>query len=178
MNTVTLITGGCRSGKSRYALDLARLCERRVFIATAEGFDDEMRDRISKHQAERGPGFETIEAPCDLAGALRGLSPAVDVAVVDCLTVWLGNLTHRHGETPGIYPEVTDFLKAIEEPVCNLLLVTNEVGLGVVPENAMARCYRDLAGRLNQEVACRAERVIMMVCGLALFVKGDPENGR
>jgi len=172
MNTVTLITGGCRSGKSRHAIALARPYERPVFIATAQAFDDEMRARIEKHQTERGPDFDTIEEPCDLAGALRRLSPTSNVALIDCLTVWLSNLMHRHGESTETYPEVTDFLSAIEKPPCDLLIVTNEVGLGIVPENDLARRYRDLAGILNQEVARRADRVIMTVCGIPLKIKG------
>jgi adenosylcobinamide kinase/adenosylcobinamide-phosphate guanylyltransferase len=176
MNRATLITGGARSGKSRYALELADAYARRVFIATAEPCDEEMRTRIQKHRTARGAGFDTIEEPCDLAGALRTLPTGTGVAVIDCLTVWLGNLMYRHGEYQTDYPEVGEFLAAVESPACNLLIVTNEVGFGIVPDNALSRCFRDLAGTVNQEVARRSDRVVMMVCGYPMVVKERRER--
>ncbi len=174
MRKVTLVTGGGRSGKSRYALQLAGRCNgKRVFIATAEPFDDEIRARIGKHREERGEAFQTIEEPLDLAGALRALSDDVEVAVVDCLTLWLGNLMHHHGAGTEDHPEVSELLQILDAPPCDLIIVTNEVGMGVIPENAMARRFRDAAGRLNQEVARRAGQVVLMVSGLPVHVKGD-----
>jgi len=175
---ISLITGGARSGKSRYALALAGRHARPAFVATAEPFDDEMRARIERHRQERGEGWHAVEEPVDLAGALRRLPAGTEIAVIDCLTVWLGNLAHRHGdavlsEDPAEIEEVAAFLAALDRPPCSLVLVTNEVGLGVVPENALARTFIDLAGRLNQAVAARAQRVVLMVSGLPLALKGD-----
>ncbi len=173
MKELTLVTGGGRSGKSRYALHLAgHYTGKRVFIATAEPIDDEIRARIEKHREERGEAFQTIEEPLDLAGALRALSDDVEIAVVDCLTLWLGNLMHHHGAETEDHPEVSELLQILDAPPCDLIFVTNEVGMGVVPENAMARRFRDVAGRLNQEMAGRAGQVVLMVSGLAVPLKG------
>ena len=176
MSTVTLVTGGCRSGKSRFALTQAMTYETRAFIATAVAFDDEMNARIGRHQAERGSDFETFEAPYGLGEAIRSLPPGSDVAVVDCLTVWLSNLMYKHGETTESYPEMETFFAAIENPPCDLYVVTNEVGTGIVPENALARRFRDEAGFLNQAVAQRADRVVWMVAGCPVAVKGMLEQ--
>jgi adenosylcobinamide kinase/adenosylcobinamide-phosphate guanylyltransferase len=174
MKTTTLITGGGRSGKSRHALRLAEAyAGKRIFIATAEPFDGEMRARIDSHKRERGEAFETIEEPLDLAGALRSVPGDAEVAVVDCLTVWLGNLMHHRGAEAEGLPEISEFLNILDEPPCDLIIVTNEVGMGIVPENEMARRFRDASGRLGQEVARRAGRVVLMVSGLPVFVKGE-----
>ena len=122
-----------------------RCSGKRVFIATAEPFDDEIRDRIEKHREERGKAFQTVEEPLDLAGALRALSDDVEIAVVDCLTLWLGNLMHYRGEQTEVYPEVSELIQILDAPPCDLIFVTNEVGMGVIPENAMARRFRDAA---------------------------------
>jgi adenosylcobinamide kinase/adenosylcobinamide-phosphate guanylyltransferase len=169
-----MLTGGARSGKSRRALELARARDgRKAFIATAEVTDEEMRARIERHKLERGPDFDTVEAPLDLAGALRTLPPDTAVAVVDCLTVWVGNLMHHRGAEAEEYAEIGEFLAAIEAPPCDLIVVTNELGMSIIPANAMARRFRDLAGRLNQEVARRADRAVLMVSGLPLQLKGE-----
>lgn len=170
--TTTLITGGARSGKSRLALELAAPHDRRAFVATAEALDDEMRDRISRHRRERGDGFTTIEAPLDLAGALRALPPDTGVAVVDCLTVWLGNRLHHRALADLDDPAVTGLLDVLVTPPCDLVLVTNEVGTGIVPETPLGRRFRDLAGELNQHVAARADRVLLAVCGQPMWIKG------
>jgi len=173
VNKVTLIVGGGRSGKSTQALHLAQShAGKKVFIATAEAFDDEMRLRISKHQSERGDNFQTVEEPLDPARALAELPKDTEVAVVDCLTVWLGNLMHMHGVS-GDYPEVNRLLQALKVPSCEIILVTNEVGMGIIPDNEMSRTFRDLAGRLNQNIAAVADRVLLMVCGLPVVVKGE-----
>ncbi len=174
MSNVVLITGGARCGKSRYAMELAGGHEGgRVYIATAEPIDADMRGRIEKHKEERGDKFVTIEEPVDLAGALGRVPGGAGVAVVDCLTVWLGNLMHHHGEGGGALPGVAEFLEILDAPPCDLILVTNEVGRGIIPENRLARSYRDALGRLNQETAQRASRVILMVSGLPVTIKGD-----
>ena len=167
---ITFITGGARSGKSRYALDLAGGYARPAFIATAEPFDDEMRDRIRRHREEREARFFTIEEPLDLAVALRRLPPGTEIAIVDCLTVWLGNLLHRGGEIK----EVEEFLEALADVPCPLVVVSNEVGFGGIAMSPMGRTFTDLLGRLNQEVAARADRAVMIVSGLPLVLKGGP----
>ncbi|MDD5309556.1 MAG: bifunctional adenosylcobinamide kinase/adenosylcobinamide-phosphate guanylyltransferase [Deltaproteobacteria bacterium] len=176
MNDVILVTGGARSGKSRHALALAETATHRAFVATAQPVDDEMRQRIEKHRAERPKSFVTVEEPLDLAGALRRFKAGTEIAIVDCLTVWLGNLMHVHGPAVDSFQEVSAFLDVIEAPPCRLIVVTNEVGMGLVPENGMARRFRDLAGQLNQEVARRADSVLFMVCGIPLQIK--PERGQ
>lgn len=172
MRKVTYISGGSRSGKSGQALELARAhAGPKAFIATAEALDDEMRDRIARHQRERGGEFLTVEEPLDLSAALERLPAGVEVAIVDCLTLWLSNLIHRHGTGPETYPEMEAFLRALDAPGCGLILVSNEVGMGIVPGDGLSRRFRDLAGRLNQRVAARADRALFMISGLPLVLK-------
>ena len=173
MKHITLITGGARSGKSSHALSLARQYPLpRAFIATAEPFDTDMRRRIERHRLERAEDFSTCESPLDLAASLKEMRRKVHVAVVDCLTVWLGNLLHHYPDTPQSQEQVDCFLLALERPPCDLIVVTNEVGMGIVPHNDLARQFRDLAGTLNQQVAARADRVVFMVSGCPVLVKG------
>ena len=172
MNQVTLITGGARSGKSRYALDLARQYPApRAFIATAEAFDDDMRARIERHRQERAADFLTVESPLDPAEVLAGLSAEVHVVILDCLTVWLGNLVHHNPDRSEPRIQIDRFLTVLKRPPCDLIVVTNEVGMGIIPHNDLARRFRDEAGRLNQQVAAKAERVILMVSGYPVMVK-------
>lgn len=172
MARVILLTGGARSGKSRYALTLASTYDRRGFVATAEAFDADMSDRIARHKEERGEAYRTVEEPLDVAGALRGLQGRVDVVVVDCLTVWLGNLMHHLGADLEVFGPVEDLIALVEAPPCDLILVTNEVGMGIIPGDAVTRRYRDLLGRLNQRLAECADEVILLVSGLPLRLKG------
>jgi adenosylcobinamide kinase/adenosylcobinamide-phosphate guanylyltransferase len=170
---ITLITGGGRSGKSRYALELAGKYGNRAFVASAVAIDAEMRERIAKHRRERGDAFFTAEAPLDPAAALRALPHGTEVALLDCLTVWLGNLMHEGKLSDNLScPEIEAFLELLSSPPCDLIIVTNEVGMGIIPDNAMARIFRDLAGALNQRVAAKADRVILMVSGVPVPVKG------
>lgn len=169
---MTLVTGGSRSGKSRYAMGLALAFQNRVFVATAQVTDGEMEERIARHRRERGDLFTTIEEPLDLAGALVSLPEGTQVALVDCITVWLGNLFYHLGEVGLDSPPIRAFLKVLGSPPCHLVLVTNEVGMGLVPPDPLSRRFRDLAGLLNQEMARRAHRVILTVCGIPVVVKG------
>lgn len=170
--SLTLVTGGARSGKSRYALALAEsLGPERVFLATAEAWDAEMADRIRRHQAERGPGWTTVEAPVDVAPLLD--QPGRPV-VLDCLTLWLSNLLHHRGPEADLRPDTDALLAAAQAARNPLIFVTNEVGLGIVPDNALARRFRDEAGWLAQALAARADRVILCVAGLPLALKGNP----
>ena len=168
MGKIILITGGARSGKS--ALAEARVCDlgpRPVYIATAEARDGEMAARVAEHRARRGPEWRTIEAPVDLVGTLRdtdGQGPRL----VDCLTLWLTNLMLSDADWRAAAAELLAELARQSDPV---VIVTNEVGAGIVPENALARAFRDAAGSLNQMVAQAADEVTLAVCGLPMKVK-------
>ena len=166
-----LVLGGARSGKSRYAERLVTACPPPwVYVATAEPRDDEMRERIAQHRARRGPDWRVIEAPRDLAGALA-THAAGGAVLVDCLTLWLSNLMLADVDTAAATERLEAVLSGMAGPV---VVVSNEVGLGIVPDNALARRFRDAQGRLNQRIAARADRVVLMVAGLPLVVKGDP----
>jgi adenosylcobinamide kinase/adenosylcobinamide-phosphate guanylyltransferase len=169
---IQLVTGGSRSGKTACALERARRFSSRIYLATAEAIDDEMRLRISRHRQERGEGFQTIEEPLDLAGALHRIPDETEVVLIDCLTVWLGNLMHRKGVQSEPYAEERELIRALENPPCNLVIVTNELGSGIVPADAMTRTFRDHAGWLNQDVARIADEVVLVACGLPLKLKG------
>lgn len=157
---LVLVGGGARSGKSRWALDRARKRGGRlVYIATAEALDDEMSVRIARHRAERGDEFETVEEPRELAKAIR--SAQGDAIVVDCLTLWLANVMDDTEET----------IAAAQEHAAEVICVTNEVGCAIVPDNALAREFRDRAGIMNQRFAEAASEVYWMVFGQALRVK-------
>jgi adenosylcobinamide kinase / adenosylcobinamide-phosphate guanylyltransferase len=166
---LTLVLGGARSGKSRYAESLTMgFPPPWVYVATAEPLDDEMAARIAEHRARRAADWRTIEAPRDLAGAVAG-APAGSAVLVDCLTLWLSNLMLANAEIEAESDRLDDALVQARGPI---VLVSNEVGLGIVPDNALARRFRDAQGRLNQRVAGRADRVVLMVAGLPLVVKG------
>jgi adenosylcobinamide kinase/adenosylcobinamide-phosphate guanylyltransferase len=167
---IVLVTGGARSGKSRYAGERARETGARLlYIAMAEARDEEMARRIAAHRAGRGAEWTTIEAPLEIASALlenRGF----DAAVVDCVTLWLSNLSERADET-AIKPAVDEFIAAARAFSAPVFVVTNELGSGIVPENALARHFRDLAGWTNQRLAAAADEVVLMVAGLPIFAK-------
>lgn len=168
--SVTLVIGGARSGKSRHAQAIAeRHAGEPVFIATAQPFDAEMRDRISRHQADRDDRWRTIEAPIRLADAIARSDTPSGVVLVDCLTLWASNLLLMEEDIDG-------HVRALDEVLMqargSIVIVTNEVGWGIVPDNALARRFRDVAGRINQSVAARADRVDLVVAGLALPLKG------
>ena len=164
-----LVLGGARSGKTSRALALCDTFSQRIYIATAQAHDEEMEARIAAHKSERGDLWTTIEAPLDLPQAIRDLPRTDAVAVVDCLTLWLSNLM---GAERDIGEETEKLCRTIAEAPCTLILVSNEVGLGIVPENALARAFRDHQGRLNQAVAATADRVELMAAGLPLLLKG------
>jgi adenosylcobinamide kinase/adenosylcobinamide-phosphate guanylyltransferase len=149
--------------------------DRRVFVATAEALDSEMVDRIAQHRRERAGAFETIEAPLALGEAIRNAARAADVVVVDCLTVWLGNCFYRRHDIASALDELLGALDACRALATDLIMVTNEVGWGVVPDNAAARRFRDSAGRVNRAVAGRADRVVLMVSGIGVCIKGESD---
>lgn len=169
MEHVTLVLGGARSGKTRHALALTEAAsERRLFVATAEAWDAEMAERIARHKAERGAGWRTVEAPLDVTGALRGIAPG-EAAMLDCLTLWLSNLMHHGRDVEAATEALLERLAGMEASVA---LVSNEVGLGIVPETPLGRRFRDAQGRLNQSIAAAAGRVVFMAAGLPLVLKG------
>jgi adenosylcobinamide kinase/adenosylcobinamide-phosphate guanylyltransferase len=175
---LVLVGGGARSGKSAFALRLARRRgQRRTFIATAEAFDDEMCARIAAHAAERGPDFRTIEAPRDLDEVLSELMrapAATDVVVVDCLTLWLSNLLVAGDAVPDVERRATMLAQTLAEAPVPVLLVTNEVGMGLVPETAIGRIFRDVAGRAHQVLARTASEVYLATLGCVLRLKPGP----
>ena len=171
LDPVTLVLGGARSGKSAYAESLVA-GPRAVYVATAEAIDSEMEERIARHRARRrGAGWTTVEAPLDLAAALRAQAPGASGVLVDCLTVWLGNLMHAGRDIDREAGSLLESLAAPPAPSVPIVLVANEVGLGVVPDNPMARAFRDHAGRLNQALAARADRVVLVTAGIPLVLK-------
>ena len=168
---VVLIGGGARSGKSRFALEYAEArFTRRAFVATAQPLDSEMAERIRQHQQDRGTGWTAIEAPLDLVGALSRETGEFDVLVVDCLTMWLSNVlldAERNAEE-----EIDSLIQCLSGcGTLSVVLVTNEVGSGIVPDNELARKFRDLAGVLNQRVARAADEVYWMAFGIPVAVK-------
>lgn len=165
---LTLVLGGARSGKSRHAEALVEaLPAPWVYIATAQAYDDEMRARIAEHRARRSQDWRTVDAPMALPEALRAAPPGQPV-LVDCLTLWLTNLILAERD---IAIATGELMAACREAQGPIVLVSNEVGLGIVPDNALARRFRDEAGRLHQRLASQAERVVFMVAGLPMQVK-------
>ncbi len=165
-----LIGGGSRSGKSSTALRILQSSgPGQGFIATAQAFDDEMRERIAKHRAERDSQITTWEEPFDVAGRITEAAGRFDAIVVDCLTLWLSNL--MLADHSDIEAECRRLVTTAANAATQVILVTNEVGCGIVPENALARRFRDAAGRLNQMAAESASEVHWMIFGIALRVK-------
>jgi adenosylcobinamide kinase / adenosylcobinamide-phosphate guanylyltransferase len=166
----TLVLGGAASGKSTYAESLVlQLSGRPVYIATAQAFDDEMTDKIAVHRDRRGDRWTTIEEPFDLSAAIAGADAPDSIILVDCLTLWLSNLMAAERDIDAATLALTGSIENIQG---RLVLVANEVGLGIVPENAMARSFRNLHGTLNQAVAEAADRVVFVAAGLPLALKG------
>lgn len=167
--TALFVIGGARSGKSRYAQMRAEAAgDNPVFVATAGAFDDEMRERIARHRADRDARWTTVEAPHDLPAALDVLNAKDAVVLVDCLTLWVSNLLLTGADIPLAGRELCHAISRFEG---RIILVANEVGLGIVPDNALARAFRDAAGQLNQSVAGIANEVVLLTAGLPLTLK-------
>lgn len=165
---VTLVLGGARSGKSRFAEEMAERAARPIYLATGRAWDGEMSARIDEHRARRGPKWTTVEEPLDLAGVLPTLASPGAVVLVDCLTLWVTNLMMAERDVADESRRLAAAFGGLQGPV---VFVSNEVGLGIVPDNAMARAFRDHAGRLHQEVAALADAVYFMVAGIPMTVK-------
>lgn len=182
MNARHLILGGARCGKTRIALERAVALTRQsscavTYVATASADDVEMTDRITRHRSERPASWSTVESPLHLAAALRAITPSI--IIVDCLTLWLSNAllrdfdeAHPTAELPGWNRERDAFLQFVQGCASTLLLVSNEVGSGLVPMSALARRFRDEQGWLNQAVARLCDRVTLVVAGIEVPVKG------
>jgi len=169
-SSLHLILGGARSGKSAYGERLAKDSETPVvYVATAQAFDDEMRERIKQHQSDRPSHWQSIEVLCDLPQALLESSHSGNVVLVDCLTLWLMNLMYQQKD---IHQSVTDLLHALTQVKGRVIMVSNEISMGVVPMGKESRLYVDELGRLHQRIAQAAQQVTLMVAGIPMVVKG------
>ncbi|MBW2004811.1 MAG: bifunctional adenosylcobinamide kinase/adenosylcobinamide-phosphate guanylyltransferase [Deltaproteobacteria bacterium] len=173
MKEIIFVIGGCRSGKSSFALDYAnKHFRQKVFLATSQALDDEMKERILRHREVRGPDWITIEEPIKLEDALESLKARVDVVLIDCLTLWVSNLL-MDGETEEkILSRAEAFVESMQKIPQSIIVVSNEVGAGIVPTNKMAREFRDIIGILNQKVAACSDTVVLAVAGLPHLIKG------
>ncbi len=173
MTDITFVIGGCRSGKSGHALRLAESApaRRRVFVATCVPRDDEMKARVATHQDERGEGWETLEVPERLGETVATRSRPDTLLLIDCLTLWVSNLLLAD-DGPGVLDaHLNELVSALKKAPGRIILVSNEVGTGIVPENRLARLYRDMVGTVNQTVAGCADRVILTVAGIPITIK-------
>jgi len=168
------VLGGCRSGKSSYALEIAQKfsAERNVFIATCIPRDDEMGQRVERHQEERSQAWETVEAPIHLPEAIVAAGGEAGILLVDCLTLWISNLLMENHDSDQVLNQVQSLTRAVASSACPVILVSNEVGTGIVPENKLARLYRDLVGSTNQAVAECVDQVVWTVAGIPVTIKG------
>jgi len=177
---LSLILGGARSGKSRYGLGLAApFPAPRLFVATCEPRDAEMEARIEAHQRERGSEWTSLEVPLQLTSALRAAQDCYGVILVDCLTMWVSNLLHIEDASPGSIQTACEHLvETVAQTATPTILISNEVGLGIVPDNLLARQFRDQAGWLHQRLAQMADLVVLMVAGVPLLIKSELFPGR
>ena len=169
--TITFILGGSRSGKSSFALERASaIAGSKAFIATAQAFDDEMKDRIERHKQERPPEWKTFEEHFALPSLIDGMRNGYDVVLVDCLTLWLSNLMMNNAD---VEAKIVSFVSSAIACPASLFVVSNEVGMGIVPENALARKFRDFAGTLNRRVAEIADEVYLVTAGIPMKIKAN-----
>ncbi|HBO84702.1 MAG TPA: bifunctional adenosylcobinamide kinase/adenosylcobinamide-phosphate guanylyltransferase [Deltaproteobacteria bacterium] len=162
------VTGGCRSGKSKYALKLAESMNgRKLYLATGEPFDEEMAERIKKHKKERGNNWTTIEEPINVIDAVKK-NKRCDVILLDCLTLWISNLLMKDSRLKKI---IVNLISTCKHSKANIIIVSNEVGLGIVPDNELARKFRDIIGLANQRIAAASDDVYFVVSGIPLKIK-------
>jgi adenosylcobinamide kinase/adenosylcobinamide-phosphate guanylyltransferase len=175
-NAVTLVLGGVRSGKSHYAQRLGERAGRVVFVATAEPRDEEMQRKVERHRKTRPTHWRTVEEPLGLAEAITRHGSSCDLIIIDCLTFFAANLLQAKGDDPAANEaEIEALCAALQAPPCSIVLVSNEVGSGVVPAYPSGRRFRDLLGEMNQSVARVASNVLLLVAGLPLVLKGQAE---
>ncbi|GBE41361.1 bifunctional adenosylcobalamin biosynthesis protein CobP [bacterium BMS3Bbin09] len=168
---IIFVLGGAKSGKSSFALTQASGVKgKKAFIATAEALDGEMKERISRHKAERGDEWDTYEEPLNVSKVLSETGDKYSVVLIDCLTLWLSNIMHHMKDTEGAINKFIDELDRSKD-LSTVYMVSNEVGTGIVPENDLARKFRDLAGNLNQRIAGISEEVYLVVAGIPLKIK-------
>jgi adenosylcobinamide kinase / adenosylcobinamide-phosphate guanylyltransferase len=172
-NGCMLVIGGVRSGKSSLALDMCNNMEgSRFFLATAQAFDEEMEYRIRRHQQERGGEWTTVEESIDIAQKIMKLDSDESIILVDCLTLWLSNLYMKYETDVGmVYKEIDKLVKTLPDIKGRVVLVSNEVGMGIVPENKLARMYRDASGHMNRKIAKVAEKVVITFAGIPVVLK-------
>ena len=174
---IILITGGCRSGKSRFALDYANQhFSKKLYLATCEALDEEMAQRIAHHKKMRSPDWQTIEEPIKVVDKIKQNGVETDVILLDCITLWLSNLLMRQKDDSEIVKEISTLIDTMQEKQTSLIVVSNEVGLGIVPADPLSRRFRDLSGMANQRMAEAADTVIFMVSGIPTFLKGKDEK--
>jgi len=173
MHPIRFVLGGCRSGKSNYALTYANehWQSPKCFIATSEPLDQEMQSRITNHQKERGQDWHTIECPIKIYETILNESHKFNVMLLDCITLWVSNLMCQDLNEIAIKKQIALLLEALKNTACPIMIVSNEVGLGIVPDNAMARLYRDLVGFANQQITTISEQVVFMVAGIPMTIK-------
>ncbi len=174
---IIFVLGGARSGKSSFALQRAGAFPgKKAYLATAEALDQEMKDRITKHRAQRGKDWVTFEEPFELGRVLGEIKDEYSAAVVDCLTIWLSNLILG---TKALEQQIDALFESLAKRECpSLFIVSNEVGMGIVPDNALSRRFRDLAGTLNQRVAAVADEVYLVAAGIPLLLKSGKEENQ
>lgn len=169
-----LVTGGCRSGKSQFALDYANChFRKKLYLATCEAFDEEMAERIEDHKRKRGLDWQTIEEPVRIAEAVREHHNDTEVFLLDCITLWLSNLLMKQKSDQEVMNEVGGLIDTVKQSPSSFIMVSNEVGMGIVPVESLGRRFRDLAGMANQKIAEAAQTVVFMVSGMPLFLKGE-----
>jgi adenosylcobinamide kinase/adenosylcobinamide-phosphate guanylyltransferase len=168
------ITGGCRSGKSRFALDYANQhYSKKLYLATSEILDEEMVRRVEEHKKSRGKEWLTVEEPIGVVEKIEQYQKQVEVILLDCITLWLSNLLLKWNDEEKVRMEIERFTRALKEVWASLILVSNEVGMGIVPVDPLGRRFRDLSGMANQRIAEVADTVILMVSGMPIFLKGQ-----
>ncbi len=170
-----LVIGGARSGKSRFALDVCNgLGKERIFLATGQALDREMAERIRRHREERGDEWMTVEEPIKLAESIRDLDAEGRVILIDCLTLWLNNLfLEYHEDQEAIVRALSDLERQLRTAQGAVVVVSNEVGMGIVPDNALSRRFRDTAGSANQRIAGIARKVVAIIAGTPLVLKDE-----
>ena len=167
------ITGGCRSGKSRFALDYANQhFSKKLYLATCEALDEEMAQRIEHHKKMRGPEWQTIEEPVEIADKIKQYRDRVEVILLDCITLWLSNLLTKGNDDLKIMDEINRFMEMMKPTPTSLIVVSNEVGMGIVPADPLSRRFRDLSGMINQRITEVVDTVIFMFSGIPIFLKG------
>ncbi len=174
MKQIIFVTGGCRSVKSRFALDYAnKHFKSKTFLATAPPLDDEMKKRIKAHQEARGPEWATIEEHKEIARAVASVETDYEVILLDCMTLWLNNLIMAGEQESQIFARTEAFIEAIQKIPQSVIIVSNEVGYGIVPVNDIARQFRDIMGTVNQRLAACADVVVWTIAGLPQILKGN-----